>query len=642
MPILRLRRAACVAAAAVLAACSDIVPTNPSADAAGPLASTYAGVETALGCCGAFQDVNTAGLMVGAMDDEDHRARAITYTPAAGAHRLRTLDSIYKVDGTSDWAYGVNDLGQVVGRARNRNAVDRPVFWSSAAALPVDMGELRAGGAGEALDVNRHGMAVGRAEVEPYMHHAFIWTQAGGMVDIGPATGISMASAVNDSGKVVGTAEIPGALHRGFVWTQAGGRVPLGTFGGQHSSAADINLKGQVAGTASNAAGRDRAFLWTQAGGMQDLGTLGGRWSIATAINDLGVVVGYSETAAGQTLPFAWSPRTGMRAIGSAWTYAQGVNRSGLVVGDVDGGYPVYWQITETNSRPSLVFHTNFGNVYEGETGLFAHPWTSQNGTQYFQYEWEDSEGDALYSTWSFGDGTSLNVGATKTENTVPKMYRDQGTYPVRLIVTDPSGARDTATASVTILNRAPTGTFYTPFNSTFEGAPFQLVAQRIADGPADLAAGVEASFSCGGAFSAYAKVYTHTCPAVADQTGLTLGLRLRDKDGAVTEYLRAFTIHNAIPAPRVVAVSSTSIAKGGTFVAGGTFTDAGGLDAPWKFRYFWGDGTYTAGTVNARGSIPTMSHVYPTAGSYSVSLWITDKDGRTGQSAPITVNVAP
>ena len=379
MQMLRLRRAACVAAAAALAACTDIPTHSAEADGTGPLASTYASVPTDMGCCGSFQDVNNAGLLVG-IRDVGNNSRGAAYTPAMGYRFLPGLDSVYVYPVAR--AYGVNEAGVIVGQARDRYWVDRPVLWQSMTSVPIDLGALTEGGTGVALDVNAGGLVVGEAVNASNTYHAFVWTQAGGMVDIGPAAGGSSAQAVNDSGKVAGWMQSDSGYTRGFVWTQAGGRRALRPLGGTFSMAFGINNRGVVVGTASAVTGHQRAAMWTADGTPVDLGTLGG--------------------------------------------------------------------------------------------------------------------------------------------------------------------------------------------------------------------------------------------------------------------YLRAFTIHNAIPAPRVVAVSSTSIAKGGTFVAGGTFTDAGALDSPWKFRYFWGDGTYTAGTVNARGSIPTMSHVYAAAGSYSVSLWITDKDGRTGQSAPITVNVAP
>jgi DNA/RNA endonuclease G (NUC1) len=61
-----------------------------------------------------------------------------------------------------------------------------------------------------------------------------------------------------------------------------------------------------------------------------------------------------------------------------------------------------------------------------------------------------DPDGDALTYAWSFGDGAE-GTGATPTHT-----YADNGNYPVTVIVTDPYGAADTATTTVTVMNVAP------------------------------------------------------------------------------------------------------------------------------------------------------------------------------------------
>jgi DNA/RNA endonuclease G (NUC1) len=62
-----------------------------------------------------------------------------------------------------------------------------------------------------------------------------------------------------------------------------------------------------------------------------------------------------------------------------------------------------------------------------------------------------DPDGDALTYAWSFGDGAE-GTGATPTHT-----YADNGTYQVTVIVTDPYGAADSATTTVTVMNVAPT-----------------------------------------------------------------------------------------------------------------------------------------------------------------------------------------
>src|SRR2546422_193771 len=116
--------------------------------------------------------------------------------------------------------------------------------------------------------------------------HAFLWTAANGMRDLGTLGGTaSMALGINNRGEVVG------GSGRAFLWTQQAGIVDLGTLGGRTSCANDVNDLGYVVG-ASQTGETDRrgqpvtrAFLRTPDGRMLDLGTLGGEHSSAAAVS---------------------------------------------------------------------------------------------------------------------------------------------------------------------------------------------------------------------------------------------------------------------------------------------------------------------------------------------------------------------
>src|SRR5205807_1282863 len=81
-------------------------------------------------------------------------------------------------------------------------------------------------------------------------------------------------------------------------------------------------------------------------------------------------------------------------------------------------------------------------------------------------------------------------------------------------------------------------------------------------------------------------------------------------------------------------------------FSVSGTFTDpAGALDQPFTAVVNWGDNTTSTATVSGAGN-PfsygfTGNHTYAQSGSYNVTVSVTDKDGGTGTSAPMSVAVA-
>ena len=82
------------------------------------------------------------------------------------------------------------------------------------------------------------------------------------------AAPISSARAVNDAGQVVGYSASASGESHAFSWTQAGGMVDLGTLGGRSSNAFAVNDAGQVVGTARPPRRKSRVLV--DAGGRDD------------------------------------------------------------------------------------------------------------------------------------------------------------------------------------------------------------------------------------------------------------------------------------------------------------------------------------------------------------------------------------
>ena len=173
--------------------------------------------------------------------------------------------------------------------------------------------------------------------------HAFLWTAALGMIDLGTVPGFisSRALAVSAAGHVAGTMFTVGdSLSHAFVrapGASAALRDLGGLPGGGSSEAFGVNSAGEAVGSATTATGVSHAVLWRQDGTIIDLGTPLGSASVAFAINDAGQVVGRMGTAAG-TQPFIWTEATGMQAIaGTTNGTALAINRSGTVTGESQG-----------------------------------------------------------------------------------------------------------------------------------------------------------------------------------------------------------------------------------------------------------------------------------------------------------------
>jgi probable HAF family extracellular repeat protein len=627
----RLRMAGSLLAAVLAAGCTSDVPTRTAVpdDAS---TSTFVNTHIVIGPGGALLGVNSSGLMVGSHPVAG-APRAFAYSTATGPVTLTTLAAGTKVLPPRDTAYAVNRSGVIVGTSNNAAGTSRPVRWLNASAAPQDLGTPGSGGA---LDINNDGMIVGWwSNPGSTFVRALVLTSTGSFID--PLVGNSgKAWGVNDDGVVVGEIELGGGVSRAFRWTAADGMQILGTLGGTSSVAYDVAPSGRIVGASTTSTGETHAFIWyPEFDRMDDLGTLGGTESVALATNGV-VVVGYSTTTpGGPRHAFAWRTRT--RTIrdqgtdGGVHATMRAVNQYNLAVGSAldsaSASSRVYWQLTEVNTNPTVYFTATPATINEGQFVSFS-------------YNAFDDEDELTYR-WDFGNGTGY-VPFSFTPPPTSRAYHDNGTYPVSVIVADPSGETDTATTTVTVLNIAPTGTFRTPPLPLPEGSTFSISVVGVTDAQIDRSAGIQASFNCGnGVWLAYSTTHAQSCTAPGTPGTITVGVRLRDKDFAVTEYTRNLTVINAPPAVTLTPVSSTTITLGETFTAQGMFTDGGTGDGPYSFRFTWGDTRRTDGVLNAPGPIPPVQHRYLTTGTFQVRLSVTDVDG-TGQSSIVNVTVNP
>jgi probable HAF family extracellular repeat protein len=192
-----------------------------------------------------------------------------------------------------------------------------------------------------AYGINDLGAVVGFSSVPDGAISAFTWSPADGMtplVPTGAGWGNTYAFSINNGGQIAGVAINSANQARAVVW-ESGTMRELGVLpGGSYSVALGNNNLGYVVGySRTTPTGTPRAVLYTPSGGMQDLGTLGGSESMAQAISDLGQVVGTADTPAGTALAFSWTAAGGMRALpmpkGAREANALGVNRLGDIVG---------------------------------------------------------------------------------------------------------------------------------------------------------------------------------------------------------------------------------------------------------------------------------------------------------------------
>jgi probable HAF family extracellular repeat protein len=228
-----------------------------------------------------------------------------------------TRTALGSLGGRDSNAYGINDVGQVVGSS----------FTSYSSTTPT---------------------------------HAFLW-QAGTMTDLGTLAGgtNSSASTINSLGQAVGYSQNAAGNDRAVLWS--GGTVTdLGTLGGADSWAMDNNNAGTTVGWAEDTTGTRRAFV-DDAAGMRSLGSLGTA-SVAYGVNNSGLVVGDYTSTSGQSRAFVYSggvmqDLSALILPTSGWvlTDAQKVNDSGQIVGTgTYDGETLAYELTPSPEPTSL------------------------------------------------------------------------------------------------------------------------------------------------------------------------------------------------------------------------------------------------------------------------------------------------
>ncbi|MDF2731999.1 MAG: endonuclease/exonuclease/phosphatase family [Desertimonas sp.] len=166
-------------------------------------------------------------------------------------------------------------------------------------------------------------------------------------------------------------------------------------------------------------------------------------------------------------------------------------------------------------------------------------PYTvAEGGSVVLSATGSDANSDALTYAWDLD-----NNGSFETAGQSPTYTAGDGpaSATVRVQVSDGS-ATTVDEATVNVSNVAPTATFSAPAE-TRAGFPFTLSLTGASDpSAADTAGGFQYAFDCGNGYGAFGTSSTATCTPLG--TGaLSVGGRIRDKDGSVSEYRATVTV---------------------------------------------------------------------------------------------------
>jgi probable HAF family extracellular repeat protein len=225
--------------------------------------------------------------------------------------------------GASANAVGLNDAGQVVGRADTGVGANHAFVWSAGTGM-TDLGVLPGASASAGFAINNEGVVAGYSDGVPATPPlAFRWSAADGMRGLGAFTSglasFSVATALNDAGLIAGNSDTSSSDTHSFAWTQAAGMMDIDSFRSDYSAPAAVARDGRIAGyyAVPGSANLNHAFMWSAANGMRDLGTAGGVESYVLAMSPNANIAGVVNLASGDQHAMAWTDAGGMIDLGT-------------------------------------------------------------------------------------------------------------------------------------------------------------------------------------------------------------------------------------------------------------------------------------------------------------------------------------
>lgn len=263
---------------------------------------------------------------------------------------LYTVTNLGTLGGIDSIAYGLNDLGQVVGSSTIANGESRAFVYSAGAMTNLGVIGAYASGApaySVARSINNAGTIVGTSS-SASGDQSFVYRN-GQISNLGNLNyGRSSAQDINESGQAVGSAlyfppQNPFlSPHPRAVVYEKGSTLNLGTYTYSQSDASSnaygINDLGHVVGDVSN--GNDTTSFLYKDGVMTDLrpvlGFTNQNANRATDINNVGDIIGtYYEVYS--SMPQAYMISDGspifLGTLGGSYSVAAGLNETGQVVG---------------------------------------------------------------------------------------------------------------------------------------------------------------------------------------------------------------------------------------------------------------------------------------------------------------------
>ncbi len=229
-----------------------------------------------------------------------------------------------------------------------------------------------------------------------------------------------------------------------------------------------------------------------------------------------------------------------------------------------------------------------------------------------------DPDGTIVGRSWTFGDG------GTATGITASHSFAAPGTYPVTLTVTDNQGVAASSTAQISVSAPPPANQ---PPNAVFTSSISNLTATVDSSDSSDPDGSiVSRTWTFGDGATASGTIASHS---YGSPGSYQVTLTVTDDQGATSDSIAPVTVSAApVNQPPIAAFTSSVANLAVSFDStGSSDPDGTVVGRSWSF----GDGATATGI--------TTSHSYAVAGTYPVTLTVTDDKGApTSLTTPVTV----
>jgi cyanophycinase-like exopeptidase len=286
------------------------------------------------------------------------------------------------------------------------------------------------------------------------------------------------------------------------------------------------------------------------------------------------------------------------------------------------------------------------GQAFNGSLGEFNDANTSAPASDFtVSVNWGDGSASSAGTVTASGGSGGFIIGGSHT-------YTTAGTYDVTATVTDVGGSQTTVSTTANVTSGLTPGS--SAMVSFVEGNAATVQVATFTDGdgntnPSNYSAsinwgngqtttGTVQYNSSSGQFQVYGTM------TYADEGNYPIGVTINDSDGAGTTATASASVGDAALTAGTTGPLSLTVGQAfnGTVAS---FNDAN-TSAPasdFTASIAWGDGNTSTGTVTAQGNGAFLvggSHTYATAGTYPISVTITDVGGSqttAGNSANVT-----